>query len=469
MNTDLRRLYRISPNSAIQCTDAAHLNPDGKPVIYWMSRDQRVFHNWSLSTAIDIARHHTVPICVVFTLVPGYPGATHRHYDFMLKGLQEIEEKLADLSIPFLILSTTEPAKALSDYAAALQAGLVITDFDPLRIKQQWQKDAAARLECPLWECDAHNIIPCRFVSQKVEFGAYTLRPRIHKLLPSFLVEFPSLLPSPAGLLEQPEPIQWETLKKSIKADQLPGPVADFQPGEQAAAEHLQGFLDKKLRSYTELRNDPNAGAVSDLSPWLHFGHISAQKIALQASNNYPAEQTASFLEELIVRRELSDNFCLYNPHYDSFQGFPAWAKLTLDAHRSDKRDYLYSKEQFEFAHTHDPLWNAAQNQMIVHGKMHGYMRMYWAKKILEWTNCPEEALEIAIYLNDRYELDGRDPNGYAGIAWSIGGVHDRAWFERPVYGKIRYMNANGCRSKFNTDQYIRKYKPNPAQQQGLF
>ena len=162
-------------------------------------------------------------------------------------------------------------------------------------------------------------------------------------------------------------------------------------------------------------------------------------------------------LEELIVRRELADNFTFYNTQYASFDGFPAWAKQSLNEHRKDKREYLYSLKQFEQAETHDPLWNAAQTQMINKGKMHGYMRMYWAKKILEWTPSPEEAMMIAIYLNDKYELDGRDPNGYAGIAWSIGGVHDRAWFDRPVYGKVRYMNYRGCESKFNVKEYIRQ------------
>ena len=164
------------------------------------------------------------------------------------------------------------------------------------------------------------------------------------------------------------------------------------------------------------------------------------------------------FLEELIVRRELSDNFCEYEPSYDYFEGFHPWAKKTLNQHREDKRDYLYTRGKFEYAETHDPLWNAAQNQMRLAGKMHGYMRMYWAKKILEWSPSPEIALQVAIDLNDKYELDGRDPNGYAGIAWSIGGVHDRAWFDRPVYGKIRYMNFNGCKSKFNVQKYIELY-----------
>jgi deoxyribodipyrimidine photo-lyase len=214
------------------------------------------------------------------------------------------------------------------------------------------------------------------------------------------------------------------------------------------------------------LRNNPTRDAQSNLSPYLHFGQISAQRVALEVLKYlslppFAREGTeggishAAFLEELIIRRELSDNFCFYNRDYDNFEGFPDWAKKTLNKHRKDRRDYIYTVKQFEHAKTHDDLWNAAQMEMAKRGKMHGYMRMYWAKKILEWTESPEKAMEVAIYLNDQYELDGRDPNGYAGIAWSIGGVHDRAWNERPIFGKIRYMSYNGCKAKFDIKQYI--------------
>jgi deoxyribodipyrimidine photo-lyase len=216
----------------------------------------------------------------------------------------------------------------------------------------------------------------------------------------------------------------------------------------------LRRFIKNRLSRYPDERNDPTKEVVSDLSPYLHFGQLSAQQVALEVRKS-GMKGREDFLEELIIRRELSDNFCFYNPHYDRFDGFPDWAKKTLDEHRKDPRDYIYTLEQFESGQTHDELWNAAQMEMVKRGKMHGYMRMYWAKKILEWTKSPEEAQEIAIFLNDKYELDGREPNGYVGIAWSIGGVHDRAWGQRPVFGKIRYMSYNGCRSKFNVAKYI--------------
>jgi deoxyribodipyrimidine photo-lyase len=220
----------------------------------------------------------------------------------------------------------------------------------------------------------------------------------------------------------------------------------------------LGQFIAERLPGYDTDRNDPNRSGQSGLSPYLHFGQISAQRVALEVRKaDARPEAKAAFLEELIVRRELSDNFCFYNPAYDSFEGFHSWAKATLNAHREDRRQFLYSLRQLEAGGSHDPLWNAAQKEMVATGKMHGYLRMYWAKKVLEWTPSPEEAIAIAIYLNDRYSLDGRDPNGYAGIAWSIGGVHDRAWGERPVFGKIRYMSYEGCRRKFGVDRYIKK------------
>ena len=310
-------------------------------------------------------------------------------------------------------------------------------------------------IDIPLFEADAHNIIPCWAVSPKQEFGAYTLRPRIRRSLLEFLDKFPRVKKHPVVWSNKIPRTDWERSMKALNAEYAPE-VSWIQPGENAASLLLKDFIEKKLSAYPVQRNDPTADGQSDLSPYIHFGHISVQRIALEVSmsdvSKIPRE---TFLEELIVRRELADNFCFYNPNYDRFEGFPEWAKKTLHWHRKDKRAYLYTTEELESAKTHDDLWNAAQLEMIKKGKMHGYMRMYWAKKILEWTESPEKAMETAIYLNDRYELDGRDPNGYAGIAWCIGGVHDRAWADRPVFGKIRYMSYQGCKSKFDVRKYV--------------
>jgi deoxyribodipyrimidine photo-lyase len=330
-----------------------------------------------------------------------------------------------------------------------------VKDFDPLRIKCQWTEEVIKKIRIPLFEVDAHNIIPCWIASPKQEFAAYTIRPKIKRALPDFLDEFPELKKHPVSWQGKITKTDWSGIQKTLRVDNIPE-VDWIRPGEKQALLMLKTFLGKKLPSYTVKRNDPAFDGQSNLSTYLHFGQLSAQRVALDVENALADKASRdAFLEELIVRRELSDNFCFYNKDYDNFNGFPAWAKKTLNEHRRDKRIFLYTTEQFEHAQTHDELWNAAQMEMVKRGKMHGYMRMYWAKKILEWTESPEKAMEIAVYLNDRYELDGRDPNGYTGIAWSIGGVHDRAWNERPIFGKIRYMSYNGCKSKFDVKKYI--------------
>lgn len=429
------------------------------PVIYWMSRDQRVADNWALLYARERAAQMHQPLVVAFCLVPSFLGATLRQYGFMLKGLQEVEEALEKYGIPFSLLPG-DPAEEIVKFAHSLKAGLVVTDFDPLKIKKKWKAHAAKHLSCPLIEVDAHNIVPCWSASQKQEFGAYTLRPKIHKALPEFLTDFPHLSKQKESLPHAAQKTDWKKVFASLDVNTDIAEVDWILPGEKAAHRSLSSFINERLAGYSEKRNDPTQKGQSDLSPYLHFGQLSAQRVALAVGEaQAPKSDKDAFLEELIVRRELSDNFCYFNPHYDTPEGFPAWAKLSHQKHAADEREYLYTLSQFEKAQTHDPLWNAAQHEMASTGKMHGYMRMYWAKKILEWTKSPEDAMKIAIHLNDTYELDGRDPNGYTGIAWSIGGLHDRAWFERPVFGKIRYMNYNGCKSKFDTAQYISRFR----------
>jgi deoxyribodipyrimidine photo-lyase len=271
---------------------------------------------------------------------------------------------------------------------------------------------------------------------------------------------FPSVRKHPIPWRGKFGKIDWDNVERQLQVDGAVREVDWIKPGEKAAKAAMRRFIRHRLAEYDDARNDPNKDGQSGLSPYLHFGQISAQTVAIEVQKSgAPAPSKEAFLEELIVRRELSDNFCFYNTGYDSFEGFPDWAKRTLNEHRSDQRAYLYSLRRFETGRTHDPLWNAAQLQMVTTGKMHGYMRMYWAKKILEWTRSPEDAMKVAIRLNDRYEVDGRDPNGYAGIAWSIGGVHDRAWNERPVFGKIRFMSYGGCASKFDVKGYIAKFE----------
>jgi len=422
-----------------------------------MSREQRARDSWPLLFAQGLAREAGEPLAVVFCLAPRFLGAAMRQYGFMLDGLKEAEAALGKKDIPMFVL-TGEAPQVLPGFIRKSGAGAVVTDFDPLRIKRRWKEEVMGGTEVPFYEVDGHNIVPCWLASPKQEFAARTLRPRIKAALPEFLDDFPALRRHPAKWKARPPATDWRALRRGLRADGRVAEVGWLRPGEGAAMRALRRFIRKGLARYGELRNDPSAGGQSGLSPYLHFGHLSAQRAALEASRSAaPEGAREAFLEELIIRRELSDNYCFYNSRYDSFEGLPRWARATLDAHRRDPRRYLYGRRQFEEARTHDELWNAAQTEMLLRGKMHGYMRMYWAKKILEWSPSPEEAFETAIYLNDRYELDGRDPNGYAGIAWSLGGLHDRPWPERPIFGKVRYMGEAGLRGRFDAGAYLRK------------
>jgi len=425
------------------------------PVIYWMSRDQRVHDNWALLFAQNLSTEKKKDLVVVFSIVPKFLDATLRQYDFMLNGLAEVEKELKRYNIPIFIL-LGEPSVQIPEFISERSASTLVSDFDPLKIKRKWKNEIAKKINIPFYEVDAHNVIPCLYVSGKQEFGAYTIRPKIHKNLPEFLEEFPKLKKMKSNSAFNKN-IDWKKIYSSLSLDESVKPVEWIKPGEKAAHKTLKDFIENKIDKYSELRNDPNENVLSNLSPYLHFGQISAQRVAQIVNGLGDHPSVNSFLEELIVRRELSDNFCYYNSNYDSFKGFPDWAKKTLNNHKKDKREFVYSSKIFEEANTHEDLWNAAQNELINTGKLHGYMRMYWAKKILEWSKSPEKALMIAIYLNDKYELDGRDPSGYVGCAWAIGGVHDRAWAERPVYGKIRYMNRNGAKRKFDIEKYIKK------------
>ena len=426
-----------------------------------MQRDQRVRDNRALVYAQEKAIENRQPLLVVFCLLPGFLDATGLQFQFMLKGLKEVSASLGKKNISMLILKG-EPVQVIPELVSSLDAGLLVSDFNPLRIVQGWKNSLVKHLSTAFHEVDAHNIIPARFISQKVEFSAFTLRRKIERTLGDFLQEeIPQLSIHPFtkhGAWHNTDPLSSLLYKPEMDC-YLSQPAQDIswvKPGEEAALEAMEQFIACRLDGYGLLRNDPNETGQSGLSPYLHFGQLSAERIAIEAKkSNAESLSKKAFLEELIVRRELADNFCLYNPAYDSFEGFHPWAKTTLNKHRGDPREFLYDLPAFELAETHDPLWNAAQKEMRLTGKMHGYMRMYWAKKILEWTGSPEEAMAVAVYLNDKYELDGRDPNGYAGIAWSIGGVHDRAWGERPVFGMIRYMNFQGCRRKFDINRYI--------------
>jgi deoxyribodipyrimidine photo-lyase len=440
--------------------------------------------NYALLAAQKLAKEHNAELRVVFAMYPDYIGAKVRHYTFMIEGLEEFERDLAELGISFE-LRYGEDVTVIEKLVEE-GVGAIVTDFSPLRRNQEWKQEYASRCSVPFYEVDAHNVIPAWITSSKQEFAAYTIRPKIHRLLDEYLTEIPKL-EKQKNSKTKPSTDWQKVREKYCKVDA--SEKYDFElrirGGSAAAEEVLQYFIHKKLPGYAVERNDPNLDAQSNLSAYITFGFMSRTHIALaickavgkSATNIIDAhkngsagmESAAAFLEELIVRAELAENFCLYNTNYDNTLCFADWSQKTHTKHRNDEREFMYSLRQFENADTHDALWNAAQNQMMCTGKMHGFMRMYWAKKILEWTESPEEAMRIAVYLNDTYSLDGRDPNGYAGVAWSIGGIHDRAWFERPIFGQIRYMNYNGCKRKFDVTLYENTWNPKETTQKELF
>lgn len=442
--------------------------PTHGPVVYIMGRDFRVEHNWALVYAQEKAKELGVPLCVLVHFGKNFIGASRRQHVFMVEGLEEIAPELEELGIP-LFVTIGDWRNEFKQFVEVHKIGLIVTDFSPLHELRFWWDEVSDGVHVPIHEVDAHNVIPAWIASNKQEFAAHTFRPKVKELYRSFLLKIPPVTKHPHMWGSGAKAcwprgvdatgcavIDWAGIKMLGKHAAHAKPVSSFKSGPKAAEAMLLRFIQNRLPEYADKRNDPSAEAVSDLSPYIHFGQLSVHHIIREVSKvKGMQEAKQSFFEELIVRRELAENFCFYNPSYDSFEGIPQWAKDTLGAHREDPREYIYTKEQLEKGETHDPLWNAAQKELVKRGKMHGYMRMYWAKKILEWTKSPEEAIEIAIHLNDTYSLDGRDPNGYVGILWSIGGVHDRAWFEKPVFGKVRYMNYNGCKRKFDIERYV--------------
>jgi deoxyribodipyrimidine photo-lyase len=420
------------------------------PVLYWMHRELRTQDNWPLLHAQELAQSIGQPLAVAFCLARSYPLAALAHFAFMLHGLQETATTLAGLGIPFVLLRG-EPGQAVAEYARHAKISLLVTDADPTKPKRAWLAELLPGLGCPAIEVDGRNVVPARRATDKAEYMARTIRPKIQRLLPEFLDPFPVLaaqaLPWPGPL----PPTDWPALLAAF------GPTsAHFPPGETAALAQLDSFLRTGLPRYADARNTPLEPASSRLSPYLHFGQLSAQRVALAVlASPAPHAAREAFLEQLIVRRELAENFCLHTPHYDTIDAFPAWARATLDKHLGDPRPAQVSESQLDAAATPDPLWNAAQRQLLATGHMHGWLRMYWAKQILLWSPDAETALARVLRFNDTLSLDGRDVNGYAGAAWSIGGVHDRPWPERAVFGTVRSMTFGGAARKFDVKAFV--------------
>jgi deoxyribodipyrimidine photo-lyase len=428
---------------------------EGACVVHWMQRAQRGMDNPALDVAIEAANALGKPVVVFFAPVPFYPHANLRHYTFLAQGIPDIADALEKRNAGFVL--RRYPEHSLIKFCEEVRPALVIGDENPLRETEQWRQSVAKQLRVPLWTVDADVIVPSKLL-EKEQYAVHVIRPRLQKQLDRFLVRAAN--PKAKIAWKPPRGLQSLPIDSDITEgwllDRSVEPVAGFRGGSREALKRLEEFVSKKLKNYGKLRNHPESDGTSDLSPYLHFGHLGPLTVALAVQKaDAPKTEKEIFLNQLIIWRELSINLVRFNPNYDNFECGEPWAHRTLAAHAKDPRPVVYSERQLENAETHDPLWNAGQMEMVNQGWMHNYVRMYWAKKILEWSKSPAEAHQIAVHLNDKYEMDGRDPNGYAGIAWSMVGKFDRPWFERPIFGLIRYMSLESTGKKFDSKKYI--------------
>ena len=450
----------------------------GRCVVHWMMHAQRSHANLALDAAIEAGAALGLPVVVLVRLGRGPVEHNRRHLAFMLAGLQDVASGLAERGIPLVI---GPPGGSAAGYLAALEPALVTCDEDAMLPARAARAAVAAQLPCPLVGVDADVIVPQRHHA-KAEYAARTIRPRIHRVLAEHVDE-PHRDPAPvrslpgslvdraraAGLVVADDGVDWDALQSAaLEGWSLPldPPPVDRASGRAAALALLERFVRSGLDGYGSRRNHPDQDGTSLLSAHLHYGHLSVHEVvhAVRARHAELPEDVDSFLEELIVRRELAINWVRFTPGYTQLASAPQWARTTLAEHAGDPRPWSYSMAELVRARTHDPLWNAAQLQMELTGHMHGYVRMYWAKKILEWSPDPAEAWQVALTLNDRYSLDGRDPNGVVGVAWAIGGVHDRAWTERPIFGKVRYMSLASTGRKFDSSTYIDRWTTSQGQ-----
>ncbi|MFZ1919570.1 MAG: deoxyribodipyrimidine photo-lyase [Terriglobales bacterium] len=430
-------------------------NPEGECVVYWMQRAQRALDNPALDVAVELGNELGKPVVAFLAPVPSYPHANLRHYRFLASGIPDVAEGLSKRNVGFVL--RTYPDDSLIKFCEQVSPAIVIGDENPLSGPERWRVRAAQQLKVPFWTVDADVVVPSRLLG-KEHYGARTIRPRLQALLPQFLI--PMKVVKARVPWNRPRNLHslsaYDDFTADWSLDRSVSPVENWQGGTRRAMSILTEFAKRGLGNYPKDRNHPELSGTSRLSPYLHFGHIGPLTIAhaVQAASA-PTAAKQAFLEQLIVRRELSVNFVRYNSYYDSFECLEPWADRSFAQHSGDRRPTIYREEQLEQAETHDPLWNAAQKQMALTGWMHNYLRMYWAKKVLEWSPTVASAYQRAVWLNDRYELDGRDPNGYAGIAWAIVGKHDRPWLERPVFGHVRYMSLASTGRKFDSKSYI--------------
>jgi deoxyribodipyrimidine photo-lyase len=447
----------------VQRLNQARFRPGAEYVLYWAQMNRRVDSNHALAYAAQLANEAELPLLVYEGLTCSYPYASDRLHTFVLEGVPETQRRLRKLGIGYVFhlrRKRSDPDNAL--YRLAEDAGALVTDDYPTFIARGHNARVPAKLALPYYAVDSSCIVPMRQF-EKREYAAYTIRPKIRKLLPRYLTPAPDIRmrrkfrASPSDLHTAVTRAKIPELVASCEIDHTVGPPPHVHGGAAAAEKQLQRFLQNSLHRYAGSHNEPSAKATSGLSPYLHFGHISSLQVALAVQDYTRRHKLIAdeFLEQLIIRRELAFNFACFTENHESLDALPEWARKTLAKHARDRRDPIYTQQQLERGATYDPLWNAAQKELLYAGKIHGYYRMYWGKKIIEWSRTPEAALSAMIYLNDRYAVDGRDPNTYTNILWCFG-LHDRPWMERPIFGQVRYMSYGGMRRKTGVDAYIR-------------
>lgn len=438
-------------------------DPSGSYVLYWMQQSQRVLYNHALYYAIEKSNQEHLPLVVVFNILPNYKDANLRHYMFMLEGLKEVSDTLNHLNITF-ILTYGDPTFSLE--RVFRDASLIIMDKAYLKPGRKMRNDVYLMMrdkfiDKTIYQIESDVIVPVRSVYLKPAYGAYTIRPTLMKHIDTYL----DIDDIPIYQMNQSYPIkgdleitQYQEWVKTLPIDMSVKPYPKFKGGYLEAKKHLNDFLNDKFIHYMD-RSDPSLVVQSYMSLYLHFGQISPMDIYKFVTSNQQIvdlkEELDAFIEQLIVRRELAFNFVSYHTDYDKFSGMTEdWAYLTMEQHKNDIRPVLYNIQNIELSKTHDPYFNAAMTEMRITGFMANYMRMYWAKKIMEWSIDMKTAYERIVFLNNKYFIDGRDPNSYSNIAWCFG-KHDRPWQERPIFGKLRYMNDQGLKRKFNMEAYL--------------
>jgi deoxyribodipyrimidine photo-lyase len=430
---------------------------DGKCVVFWMQRAERGKDNAALDLAVELANLLRLPVVAFFSGIDNFPHANLRHYRFLQQGLACAEADLRERGVGFVL--RRPPNHEVAPFLAEVQAAIVIGDENPLRFMRAKRDKLARSIRIPYLTVDADVVVPSRLL-EKAQYAAYVARPRLERLRDEWLV--PCRNPRAQQQWQAPKGFEWKHLDRSVPPVD-PASGGEWQGGTHAATRRLHWFMQNAFAGYAEKRGEPSVDASTRLSPYLHFGHIGPATIALAAkaavaAGHASAEDMKGLFNELLVWRELAINFVTYNDQYDSWECVDDWARKSLLEHAEDKREHVYTLQQLRDAQTHDDLWNASQLQMVHTGWMHNRMRMYWAKKILEWSPNAAVAFDHAVILNDTYELDGRDPNGYAGIAWAMVGKFDRPWFDRPIFGKVRYMSRESTGRKFDSAKYIATY-----------